>query len=72
MKRYFFIHARVSEKEYRALNMLANHENTNVSEAIRLLIHQECERRGMPPGLIDFYRELPDPVSSEVPHGNCE
>ena len=66
MKRSFSAHARVNELEYRALNMIAVHESISPSEAIRLLIHQECGRRGMPPGLVDFYSEAPGPINPEV------
>jgi len=66
MKRNFSVHARTTEKEYRALDMIAMHENINPSEAIRLLIHNECGRRGMPVGLVEFYKELPDQTAVEV------
>jgi antitoxin component of RelBE/YafQ-DinJ toxin-antitoxin module len=69
MKNYS-IGARVDEKEYRALSMIAAHQNLSPSAALRWLIHQECERRGMPPGLVQFYDKLPALVSLEVPHGN--
>lgn len=58
MKRTLSIHARVSEPEYHALNMIALRESVNPSEALRSLIHAECDRVGVPISKAKLYEEL--------------
>jgi hypothetical protein len=69
MRRSYALQTRATEQEARALDMIATHQNLSPSAALRWLIHEECQRCGMPIGLVNFYRELPDPVSPEVSNG---
>ena len=66
MNKRFSVNVRLTETEYQALEMIASHEVTSTSGAVRWLIHAELGRRGVPVGLVNFYKYLPDPVPAEV------
>ena len=58
---------RLGDEEYKVLEMISTHERHNLSESIRWLIRGEATRRGMPTGLVDYFKHLP-PVLTEVSH----
>lgn len=68
MKRFYSIHARVSEAEYQALNLIATREFINTSEAFRLILRKELDRRGMTLSEIELNRK--NPVLAEAKSGN--
>jgi antitoxin component of RelBE/YafQ-DinJ toxin-antitoxin module len=57
MKRNNFIHFRVSDQEYHALNIIAQREGINPSEAMRMMLREDCSRRGLSIGLVEFYKD---------------
>ncbi|MGD0749838.1 MAG: hypothetical protein ABSA23_00345 [Anaerolineales bacterium] len=46
-KRQGFIHFRANDKEIYALNVIANQEGVNLSEAVRMILHDAYQRRGL-------------------------
>ena len=54
MKRNFHVHIRVSALELHALEKISRRESINPSEVLRLLIREECARRGMPISEVEF------------------
>jgi len=60
------IRTRVTKKEYGLLRLLAQREDLNASEFVRLVIHEAAKARGIPAvGLAD----LPVLANVEVQHG---
>jgi hypothetical protein len=59
MKRQITIHARVSEPECRALDLLATREGLNRSEYVRLLARQEAKRQGISIPQFGFFEKPP-------------
>ena len=51
-----YINASISPLEFRALTIIGDLENLNVSKTMRWLIREEAKRKGIPIGLVD---ELP-------------
>jgi hypothetical protein len=52
MKRTMALSIRVSEREYAALNSIAQNEGVSISEATRLIIHDTCNQRGFSVGMV--------------------
>jgi hypothetical protein len=68
MKRTFSIHARVSEEEFQAFNLLATRESVSTSEALRLMLRREFDRRGLAIGMAKFNNKIP--ALGEVKNAN--
>jgi len=59
MNRNKYIKARVSKQEEYSLNVIAQRKSINLSETVRLLIREECEREGLVIGLAEVYDNIP-------------
>jgi hypothetical protein len=63
------LRTRVTEQEHGLLNWLAQRENLNASEFVRLAIHEAAKARGIPAVGV---AELPTLPNAEVQNGHSQ
>jgi hypothetical protein len=61
-----FITVRLSDEEHEILKSISTIEGLGQGEIFRQLLHQEADRRGVPPGLAGWLEFVSEPEATHV------